>query len=57
MEKINIMRMHKEEVYEIQLGDKIIIFLKEFGEFTATAHKITDEGVLFIFDDYVLSVR
>ena len=25
------------------------------GDFTATAHKITDKGVLFIFDDYVVS--
>ena len=53
MEKINVMRMYEKEVCNIQLGDKILIPLAELGEFTATAHKITDEGVLFIFDDYV----
>lgn len=53
MEKINVMRMYEKEVCNIQLGDKIIVPLAEFGEFTATAHKITDKGVLFIFDDYV----
>ena len=53
MEKINVMRMYEKEVCNIQLGDKILIPLAEFGEFTATAHKITDKGVLFIFDDYV----
>ena len=53
MEKINVMRMYEKEVCNIQLGDKILIPLAEFGEFTATAHKITDKGVLFIFDEYV----
>ena len=31
----------------------MVIPLAELGEFTATAHKVTDEGVMFIFDDYV----
>lgn len=37
----------------IQVGDQMVILLAELGEFTATAHKVTDEGVMFIFDDYV----
>lgn len=41
------------ETANIQVGDRIVIPLAEFGEFTATAHKITDEGVMFIFDEYV----
>lgn len=53
MEKIKVMRTYEKEVANIQVGDKIQVPLAEFGEFTATAHKVTDSGVLFIFDDYV----
>ena len=35
------------------IGTKHDISLKWMGTFTATAHKITDEGVLFIFDQVV----
>ena len=31
----------------------MVIPLAELGEFTATVHKVTDEGVMFIFDEYV----
>ena len=40
---------------EIIVGDQILVSLEELGDFTATAHKITDKGVLFIFDEYVTS--
>lgn len=53
MEKINVMRTYEKEVANVQVGDKILVPLAELGEFTATAHKVTDAGVLFIFDDYV----
>lgn len=53
MEKIKVMRTYEKEVANIQIGDKIMVPLAELGEFTATAHKVTDKGVLFIFDDYV----
>lgn len=53
MEKIKVIRSYEKEVKNIQLGDKIAIPLGELGEFTATANKITDKGVLFIFDEYV----
>lgn len=43
------------ETKEIVVGDQILVSLAELGDFTATAHKITDKGVLFIFDDYVTS--
>lgn len=55
METIKVMRTYEKEVKNIQIGDKILIPLTELGEFTATAHKITGEGVLFIFDEYVAS--
>lgn len=38
---------------EIKVGDQITINLKGFGEFIATAHKVTEKDVLFIFDDYI----
>ena len=42
-----------KEISGICIGDQLSIKLKGFGEFTATAHKITDDGVLFIFDECV----
>lgn len=50
---MNVLRKQELETNNIQVGDQILIPLAEFGEFTATAHKITDKGVLFIFDEYV----
>ncbi len=38
---------------DIQIGDQIEIPLKDLGTFTATAHDVTDNGILFIFDDCV----
>ena len=45
--------MRQIEVKNIRIGDQIIIPLAEFGEFTATAQKITDKGTLFLFDSCV----
>ena len=55
MENIKVLRKQETETKEILLGDQVLISLNGLGDFTATAHKITDEGVLFIFDDYVVS--
>lgn len=41
------------KVNNIEIGDQITVKLREYGKFTATAHEITDEGTLFIFDDCV----
>lgn len=38
---------------DIQIGDQIEIPLRDLGTFTATAHDVTDNGILFIFDDCV----
>lgn len=38
---------------EVQVGDQITIPVKGFGTFTATAENMTDNSVLFIFDDIV----
>lgn len=55
MENIKVLRKQEISTNEFQLGDQILISLRELGDFTATAHKITDKGVLFIFDEYVSS--
>ena len=36
-----------------EIGDQIKIKLKSAGKFTATCHKITDKGALFVFDNCV----
>lgn len=38
---------------EICVGDQITVKLCGFGKFTATAQKVTDTGVLFLFDDVI----
>lgn len=38
---------------EVQVGYQITIRVEGFGTFTATAEKVTDDSVLFIFDDIV----
>lgn len=55
MESIKVIRKYEKDVRNIQEGDQILIPLAELGEFTATAYKVTDKGVLFIFDEYVTS--
>lgn len=55
MENINVLRRQEMATKEIIVGDRILVSLAELGDFTAMAHKITDRGVLFIFDEYVTS--
>jgi hypothetical protein len=50
---MKVLRKQELETSNIQVGDQIIIELTGFGEFTATAQKITDKGTLFLFDDCV----
>lgn len=46
----------KVETKDIQLGDKITVQLSDgLGTHKATAHKITDDGVMFIFDSCVIT--
>lgn len=56
MENIKVLRRQELETREVMVGDQILVSLAEIGDFTATAHKITDKGVLFIFDEYVTSI-
>jgi len=50
---MKVLRKQELETSSIQVGDQIVIQLTGFGEFTATAQKITDKGTLFLFDDCV----
>lgn len=50
---MKVLRKREVEVKKARIGDQITIQLAEFGEFTATAQKITDKGTLFLFDDCV----
>lgn len=50
---MKVLRKQEIDTANIQVGDQIIIPLAELGEFTATAHEVTDDGVMFIFDNYV----
>jgi hypothetical protein len=50
---MKVLRVREIEVKNIRIGDQIAIPLAKFGEFTATAQKITDKGTLFLFDDCV----
>lgn len=42
-----------KESKEAEVGDKTTIKLDGLGEFAATVHKVTDDKVMLIFDDYV----
>lgn len=53
MESIKVLRRQEFETKEPQIGDQISVSLAEFGSFTATVHKITNKGILFVFDEYV----
>lgn len=50
---MKVLRKHELETESIQVGDQIAIQLTDIGEFTATAQKTTDKGMLFLFDDCV----
>lgn len=50
---MKVLRKQEINTANIQVGDQMVIPLAELGEFTATAHKVTDEDIMFIFDDYV----
>lgn len=43
----------KSDLEDAEVGDKTTIKLSGLREFTATVHKVTDDKVMLIFDDYV----
>lgn len=50
---MKVLRKYEKEVKTFKVGDQILIPLAGVGEFTATAHQITDDGILFMFDEYI----
>lgn len=51
---MKVLRTIELDTNEIKVGDKINIVLKDLGDFTATAQKITEKGIVFLFDDGVI---
>nr|DAW33595.1 MAG TPA: hypothetical protein [Caudoviricetes sp.] len=43
----------KSDLKDAKIGDKTFMELDGLGVFTATVHKVTDDKVMLIFDDYV----
>lgn len=43
----------KSYLKDAKVGDKTAIKLDGLGKFTATVHKVTDDKVMLIFDDYI----
>lgn len=43
----------KSDLKDAEVGDKTTIKLDGLGEFAGTVHKVTDDKVMLIFDDYV----
>lgn len=50
---MKITRKVQFKTSEICVGDQINVKLRGFGKFTATAQKVTDKGILFLFDDVI----
>lgn len=50
---MKVLRKTQIETEKLEIGDQIDIKLKDFGDFTATVHKISDDGALLIFDSIV----
>lgn len=44
----------KSDIKDVEVGDKTTLKMNKLGEFTATVHKVTDDKVMLIFDDYVV---
>ena len=51
--KLKVTRKVEFKTEDFCVGDQISVKLKGFGKFTATVQKITDEGVLFMFDEEI----
>lgn len=50
---MKVYRTQKIKTENIKIGDQIIIKLKGNDIFSATAQKVTEKGILFMFDDCV----
>lgn len=50
---VDILENSANDFSKTKVGDKILVNLEELGGFTATAYEVTDNDILFIFDDYI----
>ena len=58
VDTLTVERMYRKYIgitadKDAEVGDITTIELDGLGEFTATVHKVTNDKVMFIFDDYV----
>lgn len=50
---MKVARTQELETENFEIGDRIAFHLGDFGDFTATAQRVTEEGTLFLFDSIV----
>jgi len=50
---MKIIRKMEIDTYDIRIGDQIRISVDDYVAYTATAQKLSDEGVFFLFDQVV----
>lgn len=50
---MELIRKMNVKTNEVCVGDQIVIPLIGGGNFTATAQKVTDDGILFLFDEVI----
>lgn len=50
---MKVIKKVKRKTNDICVGDQITVKLSGFGKFTATAQKVTDSEVLFLFDGVI----
>ena len=50
---MKVIRKTRIDTNKYEVGDQIEINLKDYGKFTATAHKVSASGAIFIFDNCV----
>ena len=51
--KLKVTRKVEFKTEDICVGDQITVKLKGYGKYTATAQRVTADGVLFLFDDVI----
>lgn len=51
---MRIKRSFEFETENFEVGDRIDIHLEDYGDFTATAQRVSEEGAIFLFDSIVL---
>lgn len=54
--KLKVTRKVEFKTEDFCVGDQITVKLKGYGKYTATVQRITEKGVLFLFDDVIATM-